>query len=140
MNPDYCRKQTYYKPEPYVTNVQQKALQNTNFRIALWTGFNAQMTLMCIPTCSDIGVEIHEDTDQIIRIEQGIAMVKMGICKEQLNFQSTLCTGDTIFVPAGTWHNVINTGNAPLKISSIYSPPHHPPKTVQHTKKDTYTS
>lgn len=64
------------------------------------------MTLMCIPVCSDIGLEIHPDTDQIIRIEQGMALVKMGHHKNELNFQFEVCDSDIIFVPAGTWHNV----------------------------------
>ena len=123
-------------PTPYVTNVPQKAVQNSNFRTTLWTGRYAQMTLMCIPVCSDIGLEIHEDTDQIIRIEQGMAVVKMGMRKNQLDFVQNVCKQDTIFIPAGTWHNVINTGNIPLKVSVIYAPPHHPAGTIHVTKED----
>lgn len=123
-------------PTPYVTNVPQKALQNSNFRATLWTSRYAQMTLMCIPVCSDIGLEIHEDTDQIIRIEQGMAVVKMGMCKNHLNFVQNVCKQATIFIPAGTWHNVINTGNIPLKVSVIYAPPHHPAGTIHVTKED----
>ena len=66
-----------YSPTPYVTNIEQKSMQNANFRTAIWTGNHVQMTLMCIPVCSDIGLEIHPDTDQLIRIEQGMALVKM---------------------------------------------------------------
>ena len=136
MNISCFESQTDFGPEPYVTNAAQKAIQNTNYRTALWTGCYAQMTLMCIPVCSDIGLEIHEDTDQFLRIEQGMAQVKMGDCENQLTFCEKACVGDTIFVPAGTWHNVINIGRVPLKISSIYAPPHHPAGTIQHTKKE----
>ena len=94
------------------------------------------MTLMCIPSCSDIGIEMHHDTDQIIRIEQGMALVKMGTCENQLNNQKKVCVGDTIFIPAGTWHNIINVQNIPLKLSSIYAPPKHPVGTVHRTKED----
>lgn len=133
----FCQKsQRDFGPEPYVTNVTRQAVQNTNFRTALWTGCHAQMTLMYIPVCEDIGVEIHEETEQIIRVEQGMALVIMGICKDAPDFQVKACTGDTIFVPAGTWHNIINIGNIPLKLSSVYAPPHHPTGTVHPTKKD----
>ena len=127
---------TEQKAEPYVVNVCQKAVQNTNYRTEIWTGCRAQMTLMCIPVCSDIGLEIHEDTDQIIRIEQGRGLVKIGDCKDRLNFQKEVCTGDSIFVPAGIWIIVINICRMPLKVSSIYSPPHHPLGTVQRTKEE----
>ncbi|MEY8428319.1 cupin domain-containing protein [Lachnospiraceae bacterium 46-15] len=111
-------------------------MQNSNFRTAFWTGCHLQMTLMCIPPCGEIGLEIHEDTDQFIRVEQGKAMVKMGKCKEQLNFQQTLCMGDAVFIPAGTWHNIVNAGMHPLKVSSIYAPPNHPWGTIHQTKAD----
>ena len=111
-------------------------MNNTNFRTAIWTGRYAQMTLMSIPVCSDIGLEIHPETDQIIRIEQGMALVKMGQRKNELKFQMEVCKDDTIFVPAGTWHNVINIGRTPLKVSSIYAPPHHPAGTVHRTKEE----
>ena len=136
MNSCYYDTQMDFGPMPYVTNVPKETMQNTNFRTAIWTGCHAQMTIMCIPVHSDIGLEIHEDTDQIIRIERGMAMVKMGKCKDRMEFQTRVCTGDTIFVPAGTWHNVINAGNIPLKVSTVYSPPHHPKGTIHRTKRD----
>lgn len=133
---DDLNRQKNWKAEPYVENVLQRAVRNTNYRTEIWTGCYAQMTLMCIPVCSDIGLEIHEDTDQLIRIEQGMGLVKMGSCKERPDFQRKVCKGDVIFVPAGTWHNVINIAREPLKVSAIYAPPHHPVGTVQRTKEE----
>ena len=136
MKEEKFRVQTDYGPYPYVTNVVRQTVENTDFRNTLWTGYNSQMTLMSIPVGSEIGLEIHENTDQMIRIEQGIAQVKMGKCERQMDFQTRVCRGDTIFVPAGTWHNVINIGRIPLKVSAIYAPPHHPAGTIHHTKED----
>lgn len=134
---DFCNKpQSDFGPGPYVTNVPRVSMENTYFRTSLWTGCNAQMTLMCIPAGEDIGIEIHEDTDQIIRVERGFALVRIGECKHSVNYEKKLCSGDTIFVPAGVWHNIINIGNLPLKLSSIYAPPHHPWGTIHHTKDD----
>lgn len=136
MKTDYLDRKKRQKAGPYVTNVCRKAVQNTNYRTEIWTGCYAQMTLMCIPVYSDIGLEIHEDTDQLIRIEQGMGLVKMGECKDRLDFQKEVCNGDTIFVPAGTWHNVINTGRMSMKVSVVYAPPHHPAGTVHRTKEE----
>lgn len=136
MNTNYFDMQRVWKAEPYIENVFQKAVQNTNYRTEIWTGNFVQMTLMCIPVGSDIGLEIHEDTEQLIRIEQGMALVKMGECEKYLDFQKKVCKGYTIFVPAGTWHNVINIGRMPLKVSVVYAPPHHPSGTVHRTKED----
>ena len=86
--------------------------------------------------CSDIGLEVHEDTDQVIRIEEGLAMAVMGHCRNEMCFQRNLCIGDTVFVPAGTWHNIINIGKMPLKVSTVYAPPHHPAGTIHRTKAD----
>ncbi len=130
------RMNTDFGPYPYVTNVARKAVQNDNYRMALWTGCYGQMTLMSIPVGSDIGLEIHRETDQFIRIEQGLALVKMGECECNMNYKVRACKGDTIFVPAGTWHNVLNIGRVPLKLTSIYTPPHHPAGTLYATKED----
>lgn len=136
MYMNHSQTRTDHGPNPYVANVAQEAMKNTNYRTAFWTGEYAQMTLMSIPVDSDIGLEIHEDTDQIIRIEQGMAMVEMGDYEDQLDYQLEVRRGDTIFVPAGTWHNVINIGRMPLKLSAIYAPPHHPAGTIHRTKQD----
>ncbi len=127
---------TDYGPSPYAANIPCMARQNNNFRTALWTGTCLQMTLMCIPPAGEIGLEVHTDTDQFIRIEQGNAVVVMGCQKEQTDYRQKLCCGDGVFVPAGVWHNIINIGNCPLKISSIYAPPHHQRGTVHRTKSD----
>lgn len=121
---------------PYVTSVGQMAAQNRNFRTAIWTGCHLQMTLMCIPPWGEIGLEIHPDTDQFIRVEQGNAAVRMGKCKNQTDFQENMCQGDAVFIPAGTWHNVVNTGRNDLKVSAIYAPPNHPAGTIHRTRED----
>jgi mannose-6-phosphate isomerase-like protein (cupin superfamily) len=136
MNCNHCPNPTDKGPNPYVANIQELAVQNHNFRTALWTGNYLQMTLMCIPPCGEIGLEIHPDTDQFIKVEQGTAVVKMGKCKSELDFQQKVYTGDAVFVPAGFWHNIINAEKTSLKVSSIYAPPHHPRGTVQATKAD----
>ncbi len=125
-----------YGPEPFTINIHKATCRNHNFRTALWTGKHLQLTLMRIPVGCEIGLEMHKDTDQFLRIEMGRATVKMGSCKDKLNFQKCIGADEAIFVPAGTWHNIINTGQQPLKIYSIYAPPHHPHGTVHKTKAD----
>lgn len=122
-------------PAPYVVNVEELTLQNENYRTTAWTGNNLQMTLMTIPPSGDIGLEVHEDHDQFLRIEQGIAKVEMG--PSQTELQSWDAAAEfAIFVPAGTWHNLTNTGNEPLKLYSIYAPPEHAHGTVHVTKAE----
>lgn len=123
-------------PAPYAVNVRQAACRNTAFRSTLWTGSFLQTTLMCIPVRGDIGAEIHEDTDQYLRVEEGQCIAKVGNCRERWDIQWNLNAGDAIFVPAGVWHNLVNTGSCPLKLSSVYAPPHHPRGTLHQTKAD----
>lgn len=134
MNNTYSTHPKDHGPTPCVTNVTSTTMCNTAFRAALWTGHHLQMTIMSIPPCSDIGLEIHEHTDQIIRIEQGRGFLKMGTSKNNLNCQKEFCTGDTIFIPSGTWHNIINCEKNPLKLSSIYGPPQHPAGIIECSK------
>ncbi len=91
---------------------------------------------MSIPVGTDIGIEMHPNLDQFLRIEDGIGLVMMGPNRNALNYQKRVNGNYAIIVPAGTWHNIINTGNRPLKIYSIYAPPQHPFGTVHRTKKD----
>ncbi|MDR3594327.1 cupin domain-containing protein [Clostridium sp.] len=123
-----------YGPQPLVININNAAKQNNNFRIALWTGEHLQVTLMSINVGDDIGLEIHPNTDQFIRIEDGQAIVKMGKSKDNLEFQANASDDFAIMIPAGTWHNIINTGDKPLKVYSIYAPPQHPHGVVHVTK------
>jgi mannose-6-phosphate isomerase-like protein (cupin superfamily) len=124
-----------YGPQPYVVDIDSATKQNNNYRTALWTGKHLQLTLMSIPVGGDIGVEVHPIIDQFIRVEQGQGTAQMGPSRDNLNFQRNVQDGFAIFIPAGTWHNVVNTGNVPLKLYSIYAPPQHPRGTVHATKE-----
>ena len=125
-----------YGPEPLVVNIDGYTKANCNFRTSLWTGDNLQVTLMSIPVGGDIGLEIHPDTDQFIRIESGYACVMMGKNKDRLDYRRRADADYAVIIPAGTWHNIVNIGNRPLKAYSIYAPPHHPFGTVQHTQRE----
>ena len=120
----------------YVTDIYRRACRNRNFRETVWTGNHLQLTVMDIPPCGEIGVECHPDTDQLIRVEAGQAMVFMGACRERLDFRRRLGAGEAVLVPCGTWHNVVNDGRKPLKLSSVYAPPQHPRGTVHRTRVD----
>lgn len=125
-----------YGPKPFVVNIDEATKQNNTYRTALWTGKHLQVTLMSINVGESIGLEIHPDVDQFLRIEQGDGLVKMGNSKDNLNFQKRVSDDYAIMIPAGKWHNLINTGNKKLKLYSIYAPPHHPHGTVHKTKAD----
>lgn len=125
-----------YGPRPFILNIAQATKRNKAFRTTIWTGDHMQLTLMCIPIGGEIGLECHSNLDQFIRIEKGVGLVRMGERKNNLHFQRNIGDDYAFFIPAGTWHNLINTGEAPLKLYSIYAPPQHPKGTVHQTKAD----
>lgn len=122
--------------QPYVVNIEDLTKENNNFRTAAWTGEYLQMTLMSIDVGGDIGAEIHNDTDQFIRIEDGEAKVVMGDSEDEMTFEAPASDDFAVFIPAGKWHNVINVGDKPLKVYSIYAPAHHAFGTVHETRAE----
>lgn len=125
-----------YGGEPFVIDIEKATLQNDTFRTALWTGDNLQLTLMSIAPGEDVGLEIHPELDQFIRLEQGEGLVQMGDNPDDLDYEAEVFDDYAVFIPAGKWHNVTNTGDVPMKVYVIYAPPEHPFGTVHETKAD----
>ncbi len=125
-----------YGPDPFVINIDEAAKANNNFRTTLWTGDHLQLTLMSIPVGGEIGLERHPELDQFIRIEEGEGIVRMGNRQDDLKFQEKVYDDFSFIIPAGTWHNLMNTGSIPIKLYSIYAPPQHPHGTVHRTKEE----
>lgn len=117
-------------------NIEEATTQNTTFRTVLFTGKHMQLTVMSIPVGGEVGLEIHDNLDQFLRVEAGSARVLMGDEKDKLDETHELRDDWAVIVPAGTWHNVVNTGTTELKLYSLYTPPEHPPGTVHKTKAD----
>ena len=139
MQKHFCGKHPQirdYGGEPFIWNINHATNMNKNFRTTLWTGRNLQLTLMSIPVHGDIGVEMHPNVDQFIRVESGKAKVYVGSCRNNLQEQACVDGNYAILIPAGTWHNVVNIGNCSLKLYSLYAPPQHPFGTVHTTKTD----
>ncbi len=122
-------------PAPFVVNIDRYTMQNPYYRQALWTGKHMQLTLMSIKPGGDIGQEMHPNLDQFIRIESGQGLVKMGSQKDEIDVIRPIDRHYAVIVPAGTWHNIINTGKTPLKLYSLYAPPQHPFGTIHETKE-----
>lgn len=123
-------------PRPYVVDIEEATVKNQNFRTALWSGGNLQLTLMSIPVGGEIGLEAHSELDQFLRIEQGRGLVQMGQSIDALDFEEQIGDNWVVLVPAGMWHNITNVGDTPLKIYSIYAPPEHPHGTIHATKAE----
>lgn len=114
----------------YLQNIEEITLKNAYFRQVLFTGQRVQLVVMSLKPNEDIGVEIHEIVDQFLRVETGEGKVVMG------GEEHLIKDGDAFVVPAGTHHNVINTSSdRPLKLYTIYSPPHHKDGVVHKTKQ-----
>jgi len=127
---------TDYGPHPFVIDINQTTRQNQTFRTTLWTGEHLQLTLMSIGVGEDIGLEMHPNVDQFLPAEQGFGVVEMGSSKNTMDFRRTIQDDSAIIIPAGTWHNIINIGNSPLRLYSIYAPPNHPFNTFHPTKQE----
>lgn len=125
-----------YGPEPFTINIEDDTKANTNFRTTRWTGKHLQLTLMSIPVGGDIGLEVHPDNDQFLRIEKGKGRVQMGPSKDQLTYDRQVEDDWVILVPAGTWHNVTNIGDEPMQLYALYGPPDHKHGTVHKTQAD----
>lgn len=125
-----------YGPHPHIVDIERLTLENENYRTTHWTGKNLQMTTMSIPVDGEVGLEKHDELDQFLRIEQGVARVEMGEREDSLDFVHEVGDDFAIFVPAGMWHNIVNTGTEPLKLYSIYAPPEHAHGTIHETFAD----
>ena len=123
-------------PNPYVVKLDEATVANPNYRTTVWTGAHLQLTLMCIPPGGDIGLEVHPHTDQFLRFEQGTGETRMGPTEDEVTFTAEVGPEMAVFVPAGTWHNVVNTGDDELKVYTLYGPPNHVPGTLHPTQHD----
>lgn len=123
-------------PDPQVFNIEDVTKENGNYRTTVWTGKYLQTTVMSIPVGESIGLETHPETDQFIRIEDGEGKCVMGDSAEDLTFEQKVEDDWAVFVPAGKWHDIINTGDRPLKLYTIYAPVHHAHGIVQATAAD----
>lgn len=123
-------------PAPTVLDIEDATLSNDTFRTTLWTGSNLQLTVMSVAPGDEIGLEVHPEGDQFLRVEAGRARVVMGPSRDELPFDREVEDDWAILVPAGTWHNVINTGDDPLRVYALYAPPEHAHGTVHLTRAD----
>jgi mannose-6-phosphate isomerase-like protein (cupin superfamily) len=126
-------------PEPQSFNLEEQTVENSNYRTVAWSGRYLQLTLMSIPEDGDIGLEMHPETDQFLRLDAGRGRVQMGPARDNLEFDQEVSDGWCILVPAGTWHNVTNIGDEPMQVYAIYAPAHHKPGKVHATAEDAAT-
>ena len=120
----------------WVSDIERATLENTTFRTVLFTGEHTQLTVMRLAPGEDIGREAHPHLDQFLRIEHGEARVELGRTEDAIDETHDVGADWALIVPAGVWHNVVNTGSDGVKLYSLYSPPEHPDGTVHRTKAD----
>ena len=114
----------------YVDNIEDLTKGNDDFRRVLYTGRNLQLVLMAIQPGEDIGAETHDTHDQFFRVDEGRGEVEID------GKRTAISDGFAVIVPAGARHNVINTGDKPLRLYTLYAPPEHKDGTVHRTKED----
>ena len=112
--------------------IEKQTLENKYFRQVLFTGKYCQLVVMCLQPGEEIGNEVHPNVDQFFRLEEGDAKFVLNNTEEHLAHNN-----DAVVIPAGTYHNVINTSKTKqLKLYTVYSPPNHPAGTIHKTKAE----
>jgi mannose-6-phosphate isomerase-like protein (cupin superfamily) len=114
----------------YCDNIERQTIENDDFRRVLYTGHNLQLVLMTLQPGDEIGAEVHEKIDQFFRIEEGSGIIDID------GVENGVEDDFAVIVPAGSRHNVRNTGSAPLRLYTIYGPPEHKEAVVQATKAE----
>lgn len=112
----------------YIGDIEKETKDNNNFRKVLYTSKNSQLVVMCIQPGDEIGEEVH-DLDQFIRIEDGKAKAILNDVEYEIEDDYA------VVIPAGVKHNVVNTGDEPLKLYTVYSPPEHRDGVVHVTRE-----
>lgn len=123
-------------PRPNAFDIENETKQNDTYRTVAWTGRYLQVTLMSIPVGESIGLEAHPETDQFLRLDAGQGRCVMGPSRDNLDFEQEVGDGWSIQVPAGAWHDVINTGDEPMRLYAVYAPVHHAQGVVQASAAD----
>lgn len=122
--------------DAWVGDIEAITGDNDTYRTVLWTGANLQLTVMCLATGEEVGVEMHDHLDQFVRVESGAARVTLGPSATEVAVAHDIADDWAICIPGGTWHNVINTGTTELRLYSLYAPAEHPADTVHPTKAE----
>ena len=113
----------------YVQNIETIAFKNNDFRQVLYTDKNCQLVIMTLKPKEEIGAEVHT-LDQFFRVEEGTGeAVPDGV-------HTVISAGFAVIVPAGTNHNIVNTGSVPLKLYTLYAPPNHREGVVHRTRDE----
>jgi mannose-6-phosphate isomerase-like protein (cupin superfamily) len=113
----------------YVQDIESLAIKNNDFRRVLYTAKNSQLVLMALTPKEEIGMEVHK-LDQFYRVEEGSGDAVLD------GVRTSIRAGFAVVIPAGTNHNIINTGTVPMKLYTLYSPPNHRDGVVHHTRAD----
>jgi mannose-6-phosphate isomerase-like protein (cupin superfamily) len=114
----------------FVKDIEGLAVKNDDFRRVLYTAKHCQLVVMALKPKEEIGAEVHKTIDQFFRVEEGTGEAVLD------GVRTPIQAGFAVVVPAGTNHNIINTGSVPLKLYTLYSPPNHRDGVVHHTRAD----
>ena len=118
----------------FVDDIAELARDNDDFRHVLYTSKHLQLVLMSLKPGEEIGDELHKDRDQFFRVEKGKGQIVIDGTTHKIK------SDDAIVVPAGSRHNLINTGDKALKLYTLYGPPNHLDQLIQVTKAEAMAS
>lgn len=126
----------YYDTGVTTPDVRKYTSSESHSETTIWTDMSLQATFILVQVGGEIGLDVYPNLDQFIRFKHGQGKVMMGDDEVTLSFIQPVSGECSVFIPAGKWHNIVNTGNTPLKLFSIYAPPEHPVDIIHDIHKE----
>lgn len=120
----------------WAINIEELASTNTNYREVLYTGEYSQLTIMSVAPGDEVGTELHRNIDQFVHVESGIGRLTLGPKKNDVEETHDLEKGWAGFIPAGAWHNIVNTGTEDLRFYTVHCPALYPREVVYETRAE----